>query len=49
MDVAITFERPGFRVLRRRRCRKKHIPRRHRVTREEAMVYLHKVFGVEIK
>lgn len=49
MDIAITFERPGFRVLRRRRCRKKHIPRRHRVTKEEAMVYLHKVFGVEIK
>ncbi len=48
MDVAITFERPGFRVLRRRRCRKKSIPRRHRVTREEAMVYLHKLFGVDI-
>ncbi|MCD6488166.1 MAG: 50S ribosomal protein L5 [Desulfurococcales archaeon] len=48
MDVAITFERPGFRVLRRRRCRKKSIPRRHRVTREEAMIYLYKEFGVEI-
>ncbi len=48
MDVAITFERPGYRVLRRRRARKKHIPRRHRVTREEAMLYLHKEFGVEI-
>ncbi len=48
MDVAITFERPGFRVLRRRRCRKKSIPRRHRVTKEEAMVYLYKVFGVDI-
>ena len=48
MDVAITFERPGFRVLRRRRCRKQGIPRRHRVTKEEAMVYLYKVFGVDI-
>jgi len=48
MDVAITFERPGFRVLRRRRCRKQSIPRRHRVTKEEAMVYLYKVFGVDI-
>lgn len=48
MDVAITFERPGFRVMRRRRCRKQSIPRRHRVTKEEAMVYLHKVFGVDI-
>ena len=48
MDVVITIERPGYRVLRRRRCRKKHIPRRHRVSREEAMVFLHKEFGVEI-
>ena len=48
MDVAITIERPGYRILRRRRCRKRHIPRRHRVSREEAMVYLHKEFGVEI-
>lgn len=48
MDVAITIERPGFRVLRRKRCRKQSIPRRHRVSKEEAMVYLNKVFGVEI-
>ncbi len=48
MDVAITLERPGYRIVRRRRCRKKHIPRRHRVTKEEAMVYLHKEFGVDI-
>lgn len=49
MDVAITLERPGFRVLRRKRCRKRHIPRRHRVSREEAMVFLSKEFGVEIE
>ncbi len=48
MDIAITFERPGFRVLRRKRCRRKSIPRRHRVSREEAMVYLYKEFGVDI-
>ncbi|OYT39871.1 MAG: 50S ribosomal protein L5 [Desulfurococcales archaeon ex4484_58] len=48
MDIAITIERPGYRILRRKRCRKKHIPRRHRVSREEAMVFLHKEFGVEI-
>ncbi len=49
MDVAITIERPGYRVLRRRRARKKHIPRRHRVTKEEAMVLLHDLFGVTIE
>ncbi len=48
MDVAVTIERPGYRILRRKRMRKKHLPRRHRVSREEAMLYLHKEFGVEI-
>ena len=48
MDVAITIERPGYRIIRRKRCRKKHIPRRHRVSKEEAMVFLHQEFGVEI-
>lgn len=48
MDVAVTIERPGYRVLRRRRCKKKHLPRRHRVSREEAMAFIHKEFGVEI-
>ena len=49
MDIAITIERPGYRILRRRRARKKHIPRRHRVTKEEAMVLLHDLFGVTIE
>ncbi len=48
MDVAITIERPGYRVLRRRRARKKHIPRRHRVTKEEAMILLNELFNVTI-
>jgi len=48
MDVAITFERPGYRVLRRRRCRCASIPLRHRVTREEAMLMLELLFGVRI-
>lgn len=49
MDVAITIERPGYRILRRRRCKRKHIPKRHRVTKEEAMVLLHEMFGVTIE
>jgi len=48
MDVAVTIERPGYRIVRRRRCRKRHIPRRHRVKPEEAMVLLHDLFGVTI-
>ena len=47
MDVCITIERPGYRVLRRRRARS-NIPRRHRVSKLEAMVFLKRFFGVEI-
>lgn len=47
MDIVITLERPGYRVMRRRRARSS-IPLRHRVKREEAMVYLVKEFGVTI-
>lgn len=46
MDVCLTIERPGFRVSRRRRARAS-IPNRHRVTSEEAMVFLKKEFNVE--
>lgn len=48
MDVAITIERPGYRIIRRRRCRKRHIPRRHRVSKEESMILLEKELGVRI-
>lgn len=48
MDVAITIERPGYRIVRRKRCRKRRIPRRHRVNKLEAMVFLKNEFGVEI-
>ena len=47
MDVIVTMERPGFRVLRRRRARST-IPRRHRLTKEEAMAFLVKEFGITI-
>ncbi len=46
MDVAITIERPGYRIVRRKRARKQHIPRRHRVMKEETMVLLNQMFGV---
>jgi large subunit ribosomal protein L5 len=36
MDVCICMERPGYRINRRRRARHK-VPRRHRITPEEAM------------
>lgn len=48
MDVAITIERPGYRVARRRRARRP-IPRRHRVTPEESMVLLNELLGVVVE
>ena len=47
MDVVITIERPGYRIVRRKRARKKRIPRRHRVTKEETMVLLNQLLGVQ--
>lgn len=49
MDVAITIERKGYRIIRRRRARKRHLPRRHRVTKEEAMVLLAQTYGIAIE
>ncbi|MDT7860819.1 MAG: 50S ribosomal protein L5 [Saccharolobus sp.] len=47
MDIAITLERSGYRVARRRRKRAK-IPKRHRVTKEEVMEFLKQNFNVQI-
>ncbi|AWR99401.1 50S ribosomal protein L5 [Metallosphaera hakonensis] len=47
LDVAITFERPGFRVSRRKRQKSK-IPESVRIKREESMKYLTEKFGVTI-
>jgi large subunit ribosomal protein L5 len=47
MNVTVCIERPGFRIKRRHRRRKK-VPYRHRITREESMVFIKRKFGVEI-
>ena len=47
MDVSITIERYGYRVLRRRRKRGS-IPKRHRVSREEGMLLLSLLYGINI-
>ncbi|HDJ95043.1 MAG TPA: 50S ribosomal protein L5, partial [Acidilobales archaeon] len=39
MDVCVTIERPGFRVMRRRRARSR-VPLRHRVSKEEAIEFI---------
>ena len=47
MDVCVSLERPGYRVKRRRRCKAK-IGAKHKLTREEGMVFAKHELGVEI-
>lgn len=48
MDVNITIERPGYRIMRRRIKRVRRVPRRHRVNRVEAAALLVEEFGVRL-
>lgn len=47
LEVCVTLERPGYRI-KRRRMRQKKIPRRHLVTREEAIEFMQKAFSVKV-
>ncbi len=47
MDVAITLEKPGHRIKHRRLLSRK-VPRRHRVTPEEARAFLVEKFNLEV-
>ncbi|MEW6063188.1 MAG: 50S ribosomal protein L5 [Nanoarchaeota archaeon] len=48
MDVAVTLERPGFRI-KRRRLKQRKIPLRHRISREEGIEFVQKKFGVVVE
>lgn len=45
-DVNVSMERPGYRV-KRRRLRKTKVPRRHRLTKEDTILFL-KELGIEV-
>jgi large subunit ribosomal protein L5 len=47
LDVCATLERPGFRI-KRRRMRRRRIPSRHRITREEAIRWVKSEFKVKV-
>ena len=47
MNVAVTFERPGFRV-KRRVIRKSSVGKGHLVTRDEAVKFIRSNFGTEV-
>ncbi len=48
MNVAITFEKPGYRI-KRRKIQQKKIPNKHHVTKEETMEFMKKEFQVTIE
>lgn len=47
LDVAVTLERPGYRI-KKRKYQRKSIPTKHRITKEEAIEYLKTKFNVKI-
>lgn len=47
MDVCVSFERPGFRVSRRRKGRAR-MGAKHRIVPEEASLFLREKFNVEV-
>ena len=46
-EIAVTLQRAGFRI-KRRGLKKKKLPKNHRITKEEAIEFLKKEFGVKI-
>lgn len=46
LQCSITLERPGFRI-KRRKILNKSIPLNHRISKEEAMAFMKKEFGVK--
>jgi large subunit ribosomal protein L5 len=47
MDVAVSLQRPGFRIA-RRAIRARKIPRRHRVGRDEGIAFMKDRYKVEV-
>ncbi|MDD3985662.1 MAG: 50S ribosomal protein L5 [Methanobacterium sp.] len=48
MNISVTFEKPGYRI-KRRRIQHKKIPNKHQVTKEETMEFMKKEFQVNIE
>ena len=48
LEICVTFERPGYRI-KRRRLYKKSLGKKHLVTKEEAMEFMKNNFNVKIE
>jgi large subunit ribosomal protein L5 len=47
MNISVTFEKPGYRI-KRRKIQQKKVPKRHAVKKEETMKYMEENFQVKI-
>ena len=48
MNVAVTFEKPGYRI-KRRKIQNQKVPIKHQVTKEETMEFMKNEFQVNIE
>ena len=48
LEVCVTLERNGFRI-KRRRIAKKKIPKKHTITKQEAIDFMKKEFNIELE
>lgn len=47
LEACVTLERPGFRIKRRRLCRKR-IPKKHKITKQDAIEFMKKEFNIQV-
>ena len=45
MNVSVSFEKPGYRIA-KRRIQQKKVPAKHRISKEETMKYMEDNFNV---
>lgn len=48
MNVNVTFEKPGYRI-KRRKIQRKHIPHKHQVTSDETLEFMKENFQIIVK
>ena len=47
MDICVTLERPGYRIA-HRKIKKSKIPRKHRISKEEAIEFMRHFFNLKV-
>lgn len=47
LQVCLTLEKPGYRI-KRRKIEQKDIPKKHTISKEEAMTFMQKTFNIKI-